>query len=71
MVLATQSPRLVDEFDPGDIVVMDTREEKGTTCRRLNPGDLAEWLEEYSLGELWRKKPLRRGGLDGSSHRAG
>ena len=55
VVLATQSPRLVDEFEPGDIVVLESKGPEGTECRRPDPGELAEWLEEYSLGELWEK----------------
>ena len=55
VVLATQSPRLVDEFEPGDIVVLESEDAEGTKCRRPDPDDLGEWLEEYSLGELWEK----------------
>ena len=55
VVLATQSSRLVDEFEPHQIVVLETHGASGTKCHRLNPSDLAEWLEEYSLGELWEK----------------
>ena len=55
VILATQSPRLVDEFEPGDIVVLESKDPEGTECRRPDPGELAEWLEEYSLGELWEK----------------
>jgi predicted ATPase len=55
VVLATQSPRLVDEFEPEDIVVLEAKGPEGTECRRPDPDELAEWLEEYSLGELWEK----------------
>lgn len=55
VVLATQSPRLVDEFEPHEIVVLESKGPEGTKCRRPDPGDLAEWLDEYSLGELWEK----------------
>lgn len=55
VVLATQSPRLVDEFEPGDIVVLESGGGEGTKCHRPDRGELAEWLEEYSLGELWEK----------------
>lgn len=55
VVLATQSPRLVDEFEPGDIVVLEAAAGSGTKCHRPKPGALAAWLEEYSLGELWEK----------------
>lgn len=57
VVVCTQSARLVDEFEPEDIVVVDKigGESKFT---RPNPARLAEWLEEYSLGELWEKNVL-------------
>ncbi len=55
IVLATQSPRLVDEFEAGDIVVLESRGPEGTASSRPDPDELAVWLEEYSLGELWEK----------------
>ena len=55
VVLATQSPRLVDEFEPDDIVVLESKGPEGTECRRPDADELANWLEEYSLGELWEK----------------
>ena len=55
VVLATQSTRLVDEFEPHQIVVLETEGSAGTKRRPLNPSGLAQWLEEYSLGELWEK----------------
>ncbi len=55
VVLATQSTRLVDEFEPHQILVLQADGDKGTRCHRLDPSDLSRWLEEYSLGELWEK----------------
>ena len=55
VVLATQSPRLVDEFEPNEIVVIEATGESGTKCQRLEPVALTGWMEEYSLGELWEK----------------
>lgn len=55
VVLATQSTRLVDEFEPHQIVVLETEGGAGTKRRPLNTSGLAQWLEEYSLGELWEK----------------
>ena len=55
VVLATQSTRLVDEFDSSDIVVLEADGAEGTKRRPLDPISLAEWLDEYSLGELWEK----------------
>ena len=57
VIVATQSVRLVDEFDPEDIVVTE-RWEGATAFRRLDPGPLAGWLEDYSIGELWEKNVI-------------
>jgi len=44
----------LDYFDPEDILVAD-REDGATTIKRLKSEPLAEWLKEYSLGQLWEK----------------
>ena len=55
VVLATQSTRLVDEFEPHQIVVLETEGRAGTKRRSLNPSGPVQWPKEYSLGELWEK----------------
>ncbi len=55
VILATQSPRLVDEFDPGQVVVLEIDKKAGTQCKQLEAATLSEWLDEYSMGELWEK----------------
>ena len=55
VVLATQSARLVDEFESSQIVVLEAEGDSGTKCHRPNSTDLAKWLKDYSLGELWEK----------------
>ncbi|MCH8148656.1 MAG: AAA family ATPase [Planctomycetes bacterium] len=55
VILATQSPRLVDEFDPGQVVVLEIDKKAGTQCKQLEAEKLSEWLDEYSMGELWEK----------------
>ncbi len=54
LIIATQSPALVDCFDPDDIVVVE-REGLKSTFSRPNLDDLQEWLEDYSLSEVWNK----------------
>ncbi len=54
VVLATQSPVVVDHFQAGDIVTADLRD-GGTVLERLSPDDLKGWLEDYCLSELWEK----------------
>ena len=57
VIVATQSMPFVDCFDPSDIVIVD-RENRSTTFRQLNEKDLEEWLDDYSLSELWEKNVL-------------
>jgi predicted ATPase len=59
VVLATQSPRLVDEFSADQVLIVERDETRSRTLfRRLNEKDLAEWLERYCLSELWEKNVL-------------
>ena len=55
VILATQSTRLVDEFKPSQIAVLEADADTGTKCKRLDEAALSEWLEDYSLSELWEK----------------
>ena len=59
VVVATQSTRLVDEFQASDLVVVERDE--NTHCsyfKRLDETALADWLSVYSLSELWEKNVL-------------
>jgi predicted ATPase len=57
VIVSTQSPLLLDEFEPEDVLVAD-RSEGSTHLRRLKRKELASWLEDYSLGQLWEKNKL-------------
>ena len=57
IVLATQSPILLDHFSPKDVLVT-TRVRGATQFTRLNDSDLKEWLQEFSLGQLWEKNEI-------------
>ena len=57
IIAATQSVALVDCFDPEDVVVVE-RPDRASTFKRLDPASLKEWLEEYSLSELWEKNVI-------------
>ena len=57
VILATQSPNLLDHFDPEDVLVAE-RMEGSAVFRRLEPEGLGVWLEDYSLGQLWEKNEL-------------
>ena len=55
VIVATQSPLLVDAFDLDDIFVLDL-EEGRTICRKLDAESYQHWLDDgYRSGELWRK----------------
>jgi len=54
LIISTQSPALVDCFQVEDIVVVN-RKEGASEFTRLNKAELENWLEGYSLGDLWRK----------------
>jgi predicted ATPase len=66
VILSTQSALLLDHFEPNQVLVAD-RVESGTRLERLDPRPLAEWLEEYSLGQLWEKNEI--GGRPSSQSR--
>ncbi len=54
VILSTQSALLLDHFEPSDVLVAD-RVGSSTSLTRLDPAPLTEWLEDYSLGQLWEK----------------
>jgi predicted ATPase len=56
-IVSTQSPLLLDHFQPEDVLVAD-RVNGGTQFTRLESAQLATWLQEYSLGQLWEKNEL-------------
>ena len=64
VVFATQSTLLLDHFQPEDVLVAD-RVDGGTKLTRLDASDLQEWLQDYSLGQLWEKNHF--GGRPGRS----
>lgn len=62
LVVATQSVTLLDQFDPEEVIVVERdRVHNATEFRRLDAPSLAGWLEEYTLGDLWRKNVIGGG----------
>ncbi|MBZ5581394.1 MAG: AAA family ATPase [Acidobacteriia bacterium] len=57
VIVSTQSSLLLDHFQPEDVLVAN-RVEGGTDITRPDEKQLAGWLEEYSLGQLWEKNEL-------------
>lgn len=59
VIMATQSTRLIDEFEPEHVIIVDRDEvNKRTVFSRLDEGSLREWYGRYSLAELWEKNVL-------------
>lgn len=57
VIISTQSVELLNQFDVNQVIVVD-REGGKSSLRRLQRHDLSQWLEDYSLGELWKKNIL-------------
>ena len=58
VILATQSPLMVDAFDLEQVIVLDV-EDGATQARQLDREGYRQWLEQgYSPGRLWTKNLL-------------
>ncbi len=60
LIIATQSPLLLDECEPEDVVCVERRDQE-SVFSRPNPDTLQEWLTDYSLGEIWQKNVIGGG----------
>ena len=58
VILATQSPLFLNEFEAEDVVVVDMNEQGASQFKRLNSEDYKNWLEDYAMGDLWQKNVL-------------
>ena len=51
--------RSVDEFEANQITIIERNaESESTIAKKLNEEELIDWLENYSLSELWDKNVL-------------
>lgn len=57
VLFATQSTSFLDQFDPGEVVVVE-REAGATVLKRIDDEALSGWLEEYTLSEVFEKGVL-------------
>lgn len=57
IIVATQSPLLVDTFGLNEIIVLELQDGE-TKVRRLDTREYQHWLKEYTTGELWQKNLL-------------
>jgi predicted ATPase len=60
VILATQSTDLISHFEPHDIITVDqiNGESKFT---RLKDSELEQWLEDYTLDDLWKRNIITTG----------
>ena len=60
VLVSTQSPVLINHFEPEEVIVVD-RVSGASRFIRLEKEPLKEWLEDYSLGELVQKNVIEAG----------
>lgn len=54
IIIGTQAPMFLSEFEPEQVITVD-QVDGSTQLARLDRQALAEWLQDFSLGELWLK----------------
>jgi predicted ATPase len=57
LIVSTQSVELINELSPEDVIVVDY-ENDASIFRRFRLDELSGWLEEYSMGEIWKRNIL-------------
>lgn len=57
LIVSTQSVELLNELSPEDVVVVD-QADGASTFRRFTQDELSGWLEQYAMGELWKRNVL-------------
>ncbi len=57
VIVATQSASFISHFDPGDIIVVERKNEE-SVFKQLPLEKLKQWIDDYSLGELWEMNLL-------------
>jgi predicted ATPase len=57
IIVATQSAALVDQVDPDDVIVADLVD-GATKFERQSREKLKEWLEDYTLSQLWETNAI-------------
>jgi predicted ATPase len=57
LIVSTQSVELVNQFSPEDIIVVEHRNNE-SLFKRYTEAELADWLTEYSLGDIWQKNVI-------------
>lgn len=60
VILATQSTDLISHFEPHDIITVDQINGE-SKFKRLNDDELGQWLEEYTIDDLWKRNIITTG----------
>jgi predicted ATPase len=62
VIVATQSETFLNYFAPEDVVTVECHDGQSQFVRR-SEDELKDWLEDYTLGELWHRNVLGGGPL--------
>ncbi|MDI9364591.1 MAG: AAA family ATPase [Flavobacterium sp.] len=57
IIISTQSVNLLDHFEPEDIITVD-RIDNQSVFKRQSSEALKEWMEDYSMSDLWSKNVI-------------
>ncbi len=57
LIVSTQSVTLLNQLDPGDVIITEQRG-LGTSFTRPDWSALRAWLDEYAVGEMWEKNVI-------------
>lgn len=60
VIAATQNAELISNFDPSDVLTVDQRDGQ-SVIQRLDAAELTQWLNDYTLGDLWKQRILQGG----------
>ena len=60
VLLSTQSGAFLDHFDVEDVIIVE-RDGESSKFLRPNAEELKDWLQDYSLGEIWAKNVIGAG----------
>lgn len=60
IIIATQSADLISNFNAEDIITVN-QINGVSVMKRLEQDSLNAWLEEYTLGDLWKQNILKGG----------
>jgi predicted ATPase len=60
VIVATQSQAFLNHFAPSDVITAEGHDGR-SEFHRLDPDQLKDWLDDYTLGELWQRNVLGGG----------